>query len=184
MSRRRFACLGPVAGVALAVVAMACRAKAATSDPTAAAVDPWVHPPTVSDPHLEYRRYVSAEMKREVGYQVCLPPDYSSQPAKRFPVVYWLHDRGGSESVPVLPPALVERAIRDRILPPLIVVYACGGGDSFYTDAVSGGSRASKTFLRELIPEVDRTLRTIASESSHHPGRRTWPISSDVLNRT
>jgi S-formylglutathione hydrolase FrmB len=77
-------------------------------------------------------------------------------------VVYWLHDQDGSEGRPELDPAMVDAAIRGRILPPLMVVYVCGGGPSWFVNAADGLRPAELTFLDELIPHVDRTFRTVA----------------------
>lgn len=39
----------------------------------------------------------SEAMKREVGYNIWLPPGYEDAKDKRYPVVYYLHGAGGSE---------------------------------------------------------------------------------------
>lgn len=120
----------------------------------------WVRPPDPRDPLLEHRTFPSRVLGKEVGFQICLPPDYASDPARRYPVVYWLHDLDGHEGRSGLPAALVREAIRDRILPPLIVVCPTAGGASWFLDTADGRIPAETLFVDELIPHVDRTLRT------------------------
>jgi len=89
------------------------------------------------------------------------PPGYSPADTNRFPVLYWLPNRSVDSSSVALPPSLVHKAILDRVLPPLFVVYLRYGAESFYTDAASGGTPAATIVLHELIPAVDRAFRTL-----------------------
>lgn len=124
---------------------------------------PWVHPPTVSHPRLEHRRYASEILRTEVGYQVWLPPGYGEamDRTNRHPVVYWLHDRDGDEGRPALRPEVLEAGVTGGILPPFIVVYVSGGGNSWFRNTADGMRPAELTMLEELIPQVDRSLRTV-----------------------
>lgn len=97
-----------------------------------------------------------------VSYQVFLPEEYDSQPLRRYPVVYWLHGSGGSqyqarELVDVLRPA-----IRAGDLLPIIVVGVNGRKKSGYTDAKDGNSPVQSVIVKELIPHIDSSFRTIA----------------------
>lgn len=139
--------------------------------PTARAADPepdkpylsWFNPPAKPVPLLAHHGYDSPSMRTKVGYNLYLPPGYETEAtARRYPVVYWLHGRGQSENTDQFPPAIVDAAIRDRTIPPLIVVYASGGANSWYADSPDGKHLAETTVVRELIPHVDATYRTIA----------------------
>jgi enterochelin esterase-like enzyme len=126
---------------------------------------PWIRPPLVPHPRLEHRRYPSEILRAEVGYQVWFPPGYG-QPAdraNRHPVVYWLHDREGDEGRPALRPEILEAGVAGGILPPFLVVYVNGGGNSWFRNTADGLRPAELTMLEELIPQVDRSLRTVAS---------------------
>src|SRR5262245_13869846 len=57
----------------------------------------WDNPPKERIAGLEHRTFRSASMKVDVGYNICLPPDYASG-TKRYPVVYYLHGYTGNES--------------------------------------------------------------------------------------
>ncbi|RYD82479.1 MAG: hypothetical protein EOP84_09335 [Verrucomicrobiaceae bacterium] len=123
----------------------------------------WVNPPTPPQPLLQHKTYESAVMKTAVGYQIYLPSGYKESSATtRYTVIYWLHGRGGSESRDQFPPAIVDEAIRTKAIPPVIVVYVNGGRWSWYTDSPDGKWLAETTIIRELIPHIDATYRTVA----------------------
>ncbi len=100
----------------------------------------------------------------EVGYSLYLPPGYDDPAAagERYPVVYWLHGFGGSETDGQFPVETVDAGIRSGNLPPMLVVYVNGGRATFYCDAFDGSTKAATTITEELIPHVDATWRTLA----------------------
>lgn len=110
---------------------------------------------------LEGLRMRSAALGRDVAYAVYLPPDYESS-TRRYPVVYLLHGYTDNESGWVqygeVGPIL-DRAIADGKVPPLIVVMP-DGGVSWYVNDHRGKVRYEDMFVRELIPHVDAKLRT------------------------
>lgn len=150
--------LGALWGAMAVAAADAAVGNGGASDPT------WVHPPSVPHPRLEHRRYASEILRTEVGYQVWLPPGYGepSDRTNRHPVVYWLHDRDGDEGRPALRPEVLEAGVAGGILPSFIVVYVSGGGNSWFRNTADGLRPAELTMLEELIPNVDRSLRTVA----------------------
>ena len=124
------------------------------------------NPPATPIALEEHASYTSAAMKIKVGYNVYLPPGYGdSGNTNHYPVIYWLHGRGCSESTDQFPVATVDGAIRSHVIPPLIFVYASGGGMSFYSDSIDGQWLAETTIIKELIPYIDTTYRTIAARS-------------------
>lgn len=135
--------------------------------PIARSADPtpyitWFNPPKVAHPLTSHRSYQSAAMKTKVGYRIYVPPGYDEPSgASRYPVLYWLHGRTGTEANDSFPIAVIDRAIRDGKVPPMIVVYACGGQLSWYADSPDGVWMAETTVIRELIPHIDATYRTI-----------------------
>jgi len=66
-------------------------------------------------------------MKCEVGYNIYLPPDYAKDETKRFPVIYFLHGRGGNESSNLKAFELLDGAIKAGKVPPIIYVHAMAG---------------------------------------------------------
>jgi S-formylglutathione hydrolase FrmB/lysophospholipase L1-like esterase len=122
------------------------------------------NPPAQPIPLEEHRGYESAAMKTKVGYNIYLPPGYSDPGnSNRYPVIYWLHGRGCSESNDQFPASTVDAAIRSKTIAPLIFVYASGGAMSFYSDSFDGKWMAETTIIKELIPHIDATYRTVAS---------------------
>ena len=114
--------------------------------------------------------YKSEVNQAEVGYNILLPKDYSSQPERRFPVVYLLHGgRPGDEGKLLSLAPVVMDAMDQKLIPPAIFVFVNGGPVSHYDypgklkNLKTGiGQKGNTTFIKELIPHIDRTYRTIA----------------------
>jgi len=114
----------------------------------------WFNVPKNPQPGVVHKGYHSKAMDKEIGYNIYLPPDYESS-GKRYPVVYWLHGRNNTESSDSYPIA--------HVAPGLIVVYASGGSQTNYCDSYDGKYLAETTVIKELIPHIDKTYRTVAS---------------------
>ena len=124
------------------------------------------NPPARPLPLEEHRGYESAAMNTKVGYNIYLPPGYGDAGnTNRYPVIYWLHGRGCSESNDQFPVSTVDAAIRTKAIPPLIFVYVSGGGMSFYSDSFDGQWMAETTIIKELIPHIDAAYRTVANRN-------------------
>jgi dienelactone hydrolase len=122
----------------------------------------WRMPP-VEGPNLRYKTFDSRLAGEPVSYLIYLPPDYDAARERRYPVVYWLHGLGGSQQgVPVMAGRLT-RAIEEGKAPAMIVVYANGMVRSSYVDSRDGKTPVETVAIRELIPHIDATYRTIAS---------------------
>lgn len=122
----------------------------------------WSNPPETPIPGVEHHTFHSSSLDSEVGYNVLLPPGYSSSD-RRYPVLYWLHGIGGNESANAraLAPMVIE-ALAERVVPPMIVVFVNGGAATFYADSPDGSVPAETMFISELIPHIDATYRTVA----------------------
>lgn len=126
----------------------------------------WSNPPARPHPLAAHRTYYSAAMKVEVGYTVYLPPGYATN-AARYPVVYWLPGGGCTEDPesPSLAPGILpamDAEIRQGRLPPLLFIIVNGGRYTRYYDSLDGTVMMETTIIRELIPHVDSTYRTLA----------------------
>lgn len=105
----------------------------------------------------------SALVGEKVGYYVYLPPDYDSNRAQRYPVVLWLHGAYGRphEASPII--ARLDKAIRSGAATPMIVVSALDPtGLGMWTDSKDGRLPMESLIVKELIPHIDRTYRTVA----------------------
>src|SRR5688572_14467686 len=103
---------------------------------------------------------------------VWLPPQYELNPNKRFPVLFDLAGFTGSglghvgwknfsENIP----ERVARLVHEKKLPPVIIAFpdcftALGGNQYINSSAIG---RYADYLTRELVPFVDRELRTLAS---------------------
>jgi endo-1,4-beta-xylanase len=111
----------------------------------------------------KYRTFSSKVLDgREVSYLVYLPPGYEEQ-TRRYPVIYWLHGMNGNQraGASVFVP-LVDAAIKQGRLPPAIVILVNGMVKAFYCDTVDGQTPLESVIIKDLIPHVDQTYRTIA----------------------
>jgi enterochelin esterase-like enzyme len=98
---------------------------------------------------------------RPVTFAIYLPPDYETEQAARYPVVYCLHGLSGSPArrtgqvVPALDAAMIARKIL-----PTIYVFPDGQANSFYGDAFDRHKMVYSNIINEVIPYVDRHFRT------------------------
>ena len=127
----------------------------------------WVNKmPKGEFPGLQHKTFTSPSMKIPVGYCIYLPPQYhdAKQSSRRFPVVYYLHGgRPGSETKSVrLVPVIHEQMTAGRV-PPMLYVFVNGGPVSHYNMPDRTNAMGEDVFIKELIPHVDRTERTIAN---------------------
>jgi S-formylglutathione hydrolase FrmB len=117
----------------------------------------------VSAPGLQYRTFTSAIARATVSYHIYTPPQYDSEPTRRFPVLYWLHGSGGGlTGIPILT-AYFDEAIRAGRIPPMLVVYPNGMSSSMWADSKDGRVPMESMVVRNLVPHVDATFRTIAT---------------------
>ncbi|MCM3876124.1 MAG: esterase family protein, partial [Thermoanaerobaculia bacterium] len=99
---------------------------------------------------------------------VMTPPSYDAEPARRFPVLYFLHDGGGDEDVLFREGVAdaLDTGMRKGTLPEMLVVSPRGVG-SWFVDRPDGGPGSPPlyaTFLtKSLVPFVDARYRTIDS---------------------
>lgn len=131
-----------------------------------AAAHQWCHEPSRALPDgVSHHRFRSLAMKREVGYSLYLPPNYAEDSTTRYPVIYWLHGGGGDEltGVPALAPH-AQHAINDGKIPPVIIVFI-NGGAAWHYDNPKTNQLGETAFIKELIPLIDRSYRTIADRN-------------------
>lgn len=121
----------------------------------------WNNPPRRAEPYIQHGTFRSSALKTEVGYNVCLPPEYGVQSKQPFPVIYYLHGYEGNESS-YLEYAKYWRDACKRF-GPSILVFVNGGETSFFCDSPDGSVPGEKLVVKELIPHIDEKFRTIAT---------------------
>jgi acetyl esterase/lipase len=121
------------------------------------------HNPGAVPPLTEHHTFTSAAAGGLVSYALYLPSGYKAREnaAKRYPVIYWLHGMGGDPRRGSRFMAMLDEAIRTGLVPPAIAVLANGGPRSMYVDAKDGTWPVETVIVRELVPHVDATYRTI-----------------------
>ena len=112
-----------------------------------------------------HRTFRSAALGREVGYCIYLPPGYDAERARRYPVIYNLHGAGGNELHGFTAAGALHEGIVAGRWPAMILVLPNGGSHTFYKDSADGRLPAETLIIRELIPHIDATYRTIASRA-------------------
>ena len=116
----------------------------------------------IEAPNGHYKTFKSKTIGHEVSYFVYLPKIYEQKKTERFPVLYWLQGlnkgQGGL-------PALIKRfdaAIDSGKAPPMLIVFPNSVKDSFYCDSADGKTPVESVIVKDLIPHIDATYRTIA----------------------
>lgn len=123
----------------------------------------WNDPKDLGIPGLHHVTLESASMNRTVGFNIYLPPHYVSESDRRFPVVFFLHGAGGTESSDAGLAHHVHAEIVAGRIPPVIYVFPNGGERSGYRDSTNSYVRAETLLIRELLPRVDRDYRTLTN---------------------
>ena len=121
----------------------------------------WNNPPGGLPANVQHQTFMSASMKVEVGYNIYLPADYAKNATQFYPVLYYLHGRGGNESSNMGAFNLFDAAIRDKKIPPFIYVHAMCGSQSGYVDAPDGSVMGETVFIKELLPHIEATYRAL-----------------------
>jgi len=153
-------------------LALACAFFVALHSFAAAAPDPatrnarikWVNEPKPGSlPNgVTHRTFFSKALNRDVGYCVYLPPGYETNSTRRYPVIYNLHGAGGNELHSFTDAKVLHDGIVAGRWAPMIMVMPNGGQATFYNDSFDGKFPAETLIIREFIPYVDATYRTIA----------------------
>jgi enterochelin esterase-like enzyme len=123
----------------------------------------WVDPQKAEKPLTRYRTFHSKTIDGEVSYLIYLPPDYE-QPGKRYPVLYWLHGTNGAPVSAADIPQRMDPAIRAGRAPAMIIVLVNGLlGETMYCDSRDGRWPLETVIVKDLIPHIDSTYRTVAT---------------------
>jgi enterochelin esterase-like enzyme len=122
----------------------------------------WVLP-EINAPRVQRVLFESKAAGREVSCHVFTPEVYENGKDLRFPVLYWLHGSGGG--LPGVAPlsAWFDAAIREGKIQPMLVVFPNGLASSMWCDSKDGAVPMETLVIKELIPHIDATFRTLAT---------------------
>jgi S-formylglutathione hydrolase FrmB len=143
--------LGFIIGLACTTVALAAKTS-------------WNNPPKRGDATVQNGTFRSAALKTDVGYNICLPPEYSEKQSQRFPVIYYLHGYEGNESSFLEYAKYWREAVKK--FGPVILVFVNGGETSFFCDSPDGALPGETLVVRELIPHIDQKFRTATNAAA------------------
>lgn len=120
----------------------------------------WVTPEAKA-PRVTFRTFDSKIVGGKVSYHVYTPPAYD-QRATRLPVLYWLHGTdGGILGIRPLT-QFFDEGMQAGQLPPMIVVFVNGLPRRLWADSKDGSAPVETVFITEVIPDVDKSYRTLA----------------------
>src|SRR5581483_5240145 len=118
--------------------------------------------------HVEYKTFPSKVLGHDVRYGIYLPPSYASSPAKKYPVLYFLHglfedetrwsSRGGTDQI-------MDKMIADGKIGEFIVAIP-NGATSFYVNTRDGSEKWEDMIIKEFIPMVESAYRINASRQT------------------
>jgi endo-1,4-beta-xylanase len=99
------------------------------------------------------------------SYRLYLPPDYETSGTRRYPVIYFMHGASVDSKRPIVSGyvARVDAAIRSGVMPPVIVVIPQGLNQNLWIDSRDGSRPMESVIIKNLIPHIDATYRTIAT---------------------
>ena len=125
----------------------------------------WVDADRSDAGDLKFKIFHSATINGDVSYMIWFPPDYDAEQAARYPVLYELPASGGSprKNTPSVV-RRVDKAIREQRIAPMIVVGVPAlRGNTMYCDSRDGDYPLETVIIKDLIPHIDATYRTVAS---------------------
>src|SRR5689334_8206328 len=118
--------------------------------------------------HVEYKSFESKLLGRELRYGIYLPPSYNASPAKKYPVLYFLHglfedetrwsSRGGTDQI-------MDRMIADGKIGEFIVAIP-SGASSFYVNTRDGKEKWEDMIITEFVPLIESSYRVNASRAT------------------
>lgn len=125
----------------------------------------WVDPDHSDLGDLKFKTFHSNTINADVSYMIYLPSDYEKEKDARYPVLYQLSASGHTPRRDGPQVTLrIDKAIRAKRIDPMIVVAVNGlAGNTMYADTHDGQYPLESVIIKDLIPHIDATYRTIAS---------------------
>ena len=126
----------------------------------------WVDPITEAPPGTSYCLYptLSRGVNTQGSYLIYLPPGYKQNDSRRFPVIYWLHGGFGNARQGGWAVQNYAAAINAAQMPEVILVLAQALPVGWYVDSKDGKLPIEQVIIKDLIPHIDTTYRTIAQK--------------------
>ena len=116
----------------------------------------------------EYKSFDSKVLGNPIRYGLYLPPSYSTSPAKKYPVLYFLHGLNENETrwaVRGMGDVMLDRMVAEGKIGEFIVAIPFGA-ISFYTNTRDGSQKWEDMIVSEFIPMIESTYRVNASRAT------------------
>ena len=128
----------------------------------------WVDPVTDAPPGTAYHLFETASRGRgtQGSYLIYLPPSYQTDSVRRYPVIYWLHGGFGNAREGAWAVEHLDRGIRSGLAPETIVVLPQALPVGWYVNSKDGKRPIEDVLIRDLVPHIDATYRTLAQRES------------------
>jgi S-formylglutathione hydrolase FrmB len=112
---------------------------------------------------VEFRSFESQTIGGPERYSIFLPPSFSRDPSRKFPVIYFLHGLNNDETSWTVDrygniPNALDQMIASGKLPELIMVHPYGDS-SFYCNYIDGSKRYEDLIAQEFISYMEANYR-------------------------
>jgi putative tributyrin esterase len=117
---------------------------------------------------VEYKTFDSKTLGNPIRYGLYLPPSYSNSPAKKYPVLYFLHGLNENETrwaTRGMGDVMLDRMVAEGKIGEFIVAIPFGA-ISFYTNTRDGSQKWEDMIVTEFIPMIESTHRVNASRAT------------------
>lgn len=113
----------------------------------------------------------SAILPHAVSYCALLPPSYDAQPAKKFPVLYFLHGLGGDQTFLVSTGGwgMIEDAWEQKRFGEFVIITP-QADTTFYINSKNGRTRYEDFFIREFVPQMEKKFHLEGTRSGRAIG--------------
>ena len=126
----------------------------------------WVDPILETPAGTQYDLYPTPARGADTqgSYLIYLPPGYQHSAPRCYPVLYWLHGGFGNARQGAWPVQHYAAAMQARQIPEAIIVLVQALPVGWYVDSLDGQRPIEQVIIKDLIPHIDATYRTIAQK--------------------
>src|SRR5215510_909225 len=112
---------------------------------------------------VEYSSLQSAALGRELKFAIVLPPSYSQDNKRKYPVLYFLHGMNGNErEFERRGVATAINKLREEGKIGEFIIVSPAGENSFYLNA-KNGPRYEDAIIQDLIPYIEKNYRAVGT---------------------
>src|SRR5213594_1377787 len=119
---------------------------------------------------VEYKSFQSKVLGHEIGYGLYLPPSYQNFPAKKYPVLYFLHGAFENEmrwSTLGQTDIKLDQMVAEGKIGEFIVALP-SAANSFYTNTRDGSEKWEDMIITEFIPMIESANRVNATRNARN----------------